>query len=103
MRRWSLQMCKESDVARINFLFYPILEWLGTRCHTSQTCSQCGHQHRSKRKSQSLFLCKHCGYYLNTDLNAAFNIRNEHLARLVTSLALASGSLSDGLSPHASA
>lgn len=55
--------------------------------HTSQTCSRCGHQHRSNRKSQSLFLCKQCGYCLNADLNAAYNIRQKHLASLGISLA----------------
>jgi putative transposase len=55
--------------------------------HTSQSCSRCGHQHRSNRKTQSLFLCKHCGYCLNADLNAAYNIRNKHLASLGMTLA----------------
>jgi len=59
--------------------------------HTSQTCSSCGHQHRSNRKSQSLFLCKKCGYCLNADYNAAKNIRQKYLVSLGTSLA-------DGLS-----
>ena len=64
--------------------------------HTSQTCSRCGYQHRSNRRSQSLFLCKSCGYCLNADLNAAQNIRDKHLASLGTSLG--SGSPSVGLS-----
>lgn len=55
--------------------------------HTSQTCSKCSHQHRSNRKSQSLFLCKKCGYCLNADYNAAKNIRQKYLASLGTSLA----------------
>ena len=46
--------------------------------HTSQTCSLCGHQHRSNRRSQSLFLCRSCGYSLNADLNAAYNIRDKY-------------------------
>ncbi len=50
--------------------------------HTSQTCSQCGHQARNNRRSQSLFLCRRCGYCLNADLNAAQNIREKHLASL---------------------
>ena len=50
--------------------------------HTSQTCSKCGHQHRSNRKSQSLFLCKNCGYCLHADLNAAYNIRDKYLASI---------------------
>jgi putative transposase len=50
--------------------------------HTSQTCSRCGYQHRSNRRSQSLFLCRQCGYCLNADLNAAKNIREKYLASL---------------------
>jgi len=52
--------------------------------HTSQTCSKCGYQHRSNRRSQSLFLCRTCGYCLNADLNAAQNIRDKHLAYLAS-------------------
>lgn len=55
--------------------------------HTSQTCSKCGYQHRSNRRSQSLFKCRKCGYTINADLNASYNIRNKHLASLGTSLA----------------
>ena len=50
--------------------------------HTSQTCSHCGSQHRSNRRSQSLFLCRQCGYQLNADLNASYNIREKYLASL---------------------
>jgi putative transposase len=50
--------------------------------HTSQTCSRCGYQHRANRRSQSLFLCRQCGYQLNADLNAAYNIREKYLASL---------------------
>lgn len=64
--------------------------------HTSQTCSRCGHQARNNRRSQSLFLCRMCGFSLNADLNASRNIAKKHLASLGTSLA--GGSLSDGLS-----
>jgi IS605 OrfB family transposase len=75
--------------------------------HTSQTCSRCGHQHRSNRKSQSLFLCKNCGYCLNADYNAAKNIRDKYLASLGTTSASGSpcqaasrlGSSEPGTSP----
>ena len=50
--------------------------------HTSQTCSRCGSQHRSNRRSQSLFLCRKCGYCLNADLNASINIREKYIASL---------------------
>jgi IS605 OrfB family transposase len=63
--------------------------------HTSQTCSTCGYQARNNRRSQSLFLCRSCGYCLNADLNAAQNIRSKHLANLGTSLV--SGPSSAGL------
>ena len=47
--------------------------------YTSQKCSSCGHISRSNRKSQCQFKCKKCGYELNADLNASFNIRNNYL------------------------
>jgi putative transposase len=50
--------------------------------HTSQMCSRCGHQARNNRRSQSLFLCRKCGYCLNADLNAAQNIRDKYVACL---------------------
>jgi len=43
--------------------------------YTSQTCSRCGHCEKANRKSQSKFLCVHCGYACHADLNAAVNIR----------------------------
>lgn len=52
--------------------------------HTSQTCSKCGYQHRSNRRSQSLFHCRSCGYQLNADYNAAKNMRDKHLACLAS-------------------
>jgi putative transposase len=55
--------------------------------HTSQTCSKCGYQARNNRRSQSLFLCRSCGYCLNADLNASSNIKYKYLASLGTSLA----------------
>lgn len=47
--------------------------------HTSQTCSRCGHRARNNRRSQSLFLCRKCGYCLNADYNASKNIRDKHI------------------------
>lgn len=48
--------------------------------HTSQTCSQCGYQHKLSRKSQSLFHCRSCHYQLNADLNGSRNIALKYLA-----------------------
>jgi IS605 OrfB family transposase len=50
--------------------------------HTSQTCSKCRYQHRSNRRSQSVFHCRSCGYELNADYNASLNIREKYLASL---------------------
>ena len=67
--------------------------------HTSQTCSRCGYQHRSNRRSQSLFLCRQCGYQLNADYNAAKNIREKYITSLASlGTSLAGGSQSIGLS-----
>lgn len=64
--------------------------------HTSQTCSRCGFQHRSNRRSQSRFHCRACDFQLNADINAARNIRDKHLAGV--GRAVPGGPLSDGLS-----
>lgn len=63
----------------INFLKYkanlegiPIIE-VDPRS-SSRTCSRCGHVEKSNRKDQAILLCKACGYNLNADINASFNI-----------------------------
>jgi putative transposase len=67
--------------------------------HTSQTCSKCGYQHRSNRRSQSLFLCRKCNYCLNADLNAAQNIREKYIASLADiGISFVGGPPSSGLS-----
>lgn len=67
--------------------------------HTSQTCSRCGYQHRSNRRSQSLFLCRKCGYQLNADLNASYNIQEKYLRSLASvGISFASGLPSCNLS-----
>jgi IS605 OrfB family transposase len=48
--------------------------------HTSQRCSCCGHSARNNRRSQSVFICRQCGYHLNADLNAARNIAAKYRA-----------------------
>jgi putative transposase len=48
--------------------------------HTSQMCSCCGHTARTNRRSQSDFWCRHCGFRLNADLNAARNIAAKYRA-----------------------
>lgn len=40
----------------------------------SQTCSRCG---KIGSRSKGFFVC-HCGYSLNADLNASFNLAKQH-------------------------
>ena len=47
--------------------------------YTSQKCSRCGHTERGNRKFQSVFVCKHCSFSLNADLNASRNIFQNYL------------------------
>jgi IS605 OrfB family transposase len=47
--------------------------------YTSQKCSRCGTVLKSNRKSQAIYLCKHCSLSLNADLNASRNIRQNYL------------------------
>jgi len=42
---------------------------------TSQTCSKCGNL---GSRSKGFFRCLHCGYSLNADLNASFNLAKHH-------------------------
>ncbi len=42
--------------------------------NTSKTCSVCGHCERANRPTRDTFLCKHCGYSSNADLNSARNL-----------------------------
>ena len=50
--------------------------------YTSQKCSRCGHREKANRRSRGDFRCKCCGFSLHADLNAARNIRANHLASL---------------------
>ncbi|MFN3429945.1 MAG: RNA-guided endonuclease InsQ/TnpB family protein [Candidatus Sericytochromatia bacterium] len=46
---------------------------------TSQKCACCGHRERGNRRSQACFSCRSCGHQANADVNAAINIRANHL------------------------
>lgn len=65
------------------------LDWLGGELHvvpaayTSQTCSMCEHVDAENRKSQSRFVCVHCGFEANADENAARNIERKALGHRV--------------------
>lgn len=48
--------------------------------YTSQTCATCGHRERGNRQAQARFSCKSCGHQANADVNAAINIRANHLS-----------------------
>ena len=42
---------------------------------TSQKCSHCGNL---GSRSKGFFVCSHCGYSLNADLNASYNLAKHH-------------------------
>jgi putative transposase len=44
--------------------------------NTSRTCSECGHCEKKNRKSRDEFACRHCGFAMDADWNAARNIRD---------------------------
>jgi len=44
--------------------------------NTSRTCSECGHCEKANRKTRDDFECRHCGFKLPADWNAAKNIRD---------------------------
>lgn len=43
--------------------------------YTSQQCSRCGYTARNNRRTRDAFECRHCGFALGADVNAARNIR----------------------------
>jgi len=43
--------------------------------NTSKICSRCG---SLGSRSKGFFVCSHCGYSLNADLNASFNLAKHH-------------------------
>ena len=43
---------------------------------SSKTCSSCGKKHKNLKLSDRMFICPHCGYKINRDLNASINLCN---------------------------
>jgi transposase len=41
--------------------------------YTSQTCSNCGCVDKKSRNGEN-YICQHCGYEIDADLNASINI-----------------------------
>lgn len=52
--------------------------------NTSRRCSECGHCAKGNRKNRNNFECKHCGFKLPADWNAARNIRDRAIVRWPT-------------------
>lgn len=48
--------------------------------YTSQTCSVCGTVDKASRESQASYACRHCGFAIHADTNAAINILRQSLA-----------------------
>ena len=43
---------------------------------SSKKCSSCGKKHKNLKLSDRMFICPHCGYKINRDLNASINLCN---------------------------
>ncbi len=50
--------------------------------YTSQTCSACGAVDSASRESQARFSCRHCGFAIHADHNAAINILRRNTASM---------------------
>lgn len=84
----SRQTVRRADKQRFgNWAFYQLDNFIGYKAkiagvpliyvdprNTSRTCSVCGFISKSNRKTQSEFICIHCGFSLNADINGAINI-----------------------------
>ena len=66
------------------FLQYKAVDLLKVPArNTSRTCAECGHVEKSNRKTQAHFRCLACEHTDNADANAARNILNLGLNRLL--------------------
>ena len=52
--------------------------------YTSQKCNKCGYIDKNNRISQSKFVCQSCGHTDNADVNAAKNIKELALTKIIT-------------------
>ena len=55
---------------------------------TSQRCSKCGYISKENRQTQADFLCKKCGFGLNSDWNAAKNISIPGIGDIIKSTSI---------------
>ena len=68
------QKCKEYDIElRIADKFFA----------SSKTCSFCGKKNKDLKLSDRMFICPHCGYEVDRDLNASINLCNTKKYSLV--------------------
>lgn len=70
---WSFSQLRQFVAYKAKLAGVPVI--LVDPKNTSRGCSRCGHTEKANRKSQSEFVCRHCGHSLNADFNAARNIR----------------------------
>ena len=68
------QKCKEYNIElRIADKFFA----------SSKTCSVCGKKHKDLKLSDRMFICPHCGYKVDRDINASINLCNTKKYSLV--------------------
>ena len=58
-------------------------EWLGIEFiqadrfyPSSKTCNHCGNIKKDLKLSDRTYICEHCGFTIDRDLNAAMNLAN---------------------------
>jgi IS605 OrfB family transposase len=69
--------------------------------NTSRECSCCGHISKHNRPSQSQFVCRHCGFTVHADYNAALNIRSRAVVNRPIVARVASGDFQSQLQASA--
>ena len=58
---------------------------------SSKTCNLCGHVNKNLKLSDRTFECPECGFSIDRDLNAAFNLKNYAINEIAKYLPLEQG------------
>jgi putative transposase len=73
MKGWAFHQLRQFVIYKALASGVPVI--LVDPAYTSQRCSACGYTARKNRRSRDAFECRHCGFALPADWNAALNIR----------------------------
>ena len=73
LHRWSFYQLQQFITYKANLKGIRVIKV--SPYHTSQICHRCGNL---GSRSKGFFVCSHCGYSLNADLNASKNLAKHH-------------------------